>query len=196
MIFPHKSDEAARQTGRERDRDWVIRRWGHTGSHLSRKARETNRFHSPRWFCLLSPVVLNGGKKRKKSSFSLHLSLCHPYTRFPLLSLLCVSVPLWMINAPHRPASAAAAAPTRLLLYHRWSDVAAFHGHLDTFHKSCKAEVKHGQSRAGAARGGKDQCSEVSFSSEGRWRPDTLFEMRRLNLCSDYSWKCVSENVM
>lgn len=75
--------------------------------------------------CLLS-VDLNA----KKSSTSYSVT---PLPSFPLLSL-CLHFTHWVINA-------SVVALTRLLFYQRESEVAAFHGHLDTFHKSCKAEV-------------------------------------------------------
>lgn len=45
-----------------------------------------------------------------------------------------------MINA-RRPVSVPVVGLTRLLFYHTESDMAVFHRDLDTFHKSCNAEV-------------------------------------------------------
>lgn len=77
MIFSHKSDEAASARVCKWDRFWVIQLWEYTGSDLSWKARETNRFHSPRSVWLLLPVVLNA-KKIPISSQPLTPSHPHP----------------------------------------------------------------------------------------------------------------------
>lgn len=88
MIFSHKSDEAASARVCKWDRYWVIQLWEYTGSDLSWKARETNRFHSPRSVWLLLPVVLNA-KKISVSSQPLTPSHSHP-TPF---SFLCPPSP-------------------------------------------------------------------------------------------------------
>lgn len=124
MIFCHNSDKAVSKRAKRKDRDRMIQLWEHIGSDFSWKARETNCFHSPQW--VLSPVC---GPECKEI---LHLLLSHTPS-FPLLSL-CLHFTHWVINA-------SVVALTRLLFYQRESEVAAFHGHLDTFHKSCKAEV-------------------------------------------------------
>lgn len=148
MIFSHKSDEAVSARVCKWDRYWVIQLWEYTGSDLSWKARETNRFHSPRSVWLLSPVVLNA-KKIPVSSQPLTPSHPHPQAptlfSYPLPSLH--SPPLRMINTPC-PVWVPVVALTRLLFYHRESDVAEIHGHLDTLHKSCKAEVGWEENRA------------------------------------------------
>lgn len=64
-------------------------------------------------------------------SITLHPSCSHcPFPFFPCSPSVN--------DALRRPVSLPAAALTRLLFYHTESDVAAFHGHLDTFHKSCR----------------------------------------------------------
>lgn len=118
MIFSHKSDKEA-----EGGRKWVIQLWEFTSSDLGWKARETNRFHSPRWVWLLSSVVLNAKTSSVPSSTPCSSS---EWSMQPVLYRFL----------------------TRLLFYHRESDVAAFHGHLDASHKSCKAEVSCRGSRA------------------------------------------------
>ncbi len=146
MIFSHKSDQAAKERVRETETEWFS-----CGSTLAQTSVEKPgklivSIHLDESGC----SHLRSWMQRNPHLLSTSHSVTPPplflHSPSPFLSL-SFSLPLRMINAPC-PISVPVAPLTRLLFYHRESDVAAFHGHLDAFHKSCKAEVDCRGSRA------------------------------------------------
>lgn len=123
-------------------------------NHMRQWGKEQRQTETE-WFSCGSTLAQTSAEKPGKLIVSIHLyeSACsHLWTRMQrnphLLSTShsitpfspSFSLPHWMINASC-PVLVPVAALTRLLFYHRESNVAAFHGHLDTFNKSCEAEV-------------------------------------------------------